>query len=88
MIWAVILQTRAPDDFGAAHEKGIYGFLQLPVAGDRIQILNDRGLIDLLKVLYIQHTPLSKITGRDVYRESMVHLICEEMSKDVPLPPR
>jgi hypothetical protein len=48
--------TRAPDDFGATHEKGIYGFLQLPEAGDRIQILNARGLIDFLKV-YTSSTP-------------------------------
>lgn len=64
-------------------------FLQLPAEGDRIQILNNSGLgVDVMKVLYVQHTPLTEISDRNIYRESVVHLICEEMLKEVPLPPR
>jgi hypothetical protein len=85
MIWAKVLQKREHEL--TSRERGTYGFLQLPAAGDHIQILNNSGLIDLMKVLYVQHTPLTEGSDINIYREATVHLICAEIATDVPLAP-
>ena len=62
MIWALVLQRRSPGDFGPSIERGSFALLQLPNPNDHIQILNERGQCDLLRVDYVQHTPASRIS--------------------------
>jgi hypothetical protein len=73
MIWATILQQNVPPE---ARESVDYGFPQLPGRGDHIQIVNKRGLIDLMQVLYVQYTPTHQPDQSNVLRPA-VHLICE-----------
>jgi hypothetical protein len=40
-----------------------------------------------MKVLYVQHTPLTEGSDINIYREATVHLICAEIATDVPLAP-
>jgi hypothetical protein len=67
-----------------SRERGSFGFPQLPGAGDHIQILNERGLIDLMQVSYIQHTPVHQPDESGTSRP-MVHVICELIGEDIPL---
>jgi hypothetical protein len=83
MIWAVILQRCSPDDFGASIERGTFGFLQLPNSNDEIQIFNERGRCDLLRVKYVQHTPSSNAGD---LKQSVAHIICDFVAEISPPP--
>jgi hypothetical protein len=73
MIWATILQQNVPPP---VIERGKFGFPQLPGRGDHIQIVNQRGLIDLMQVLYVQYTPTHQPDKSGLLGPA-VHLICE-----------
>jgi hypothetical protein len=57
MIWATVLIKKK--GLLKTEGRGRFGFLQLPAAGDYIQILNEKREIDFLRVLYVQHDPVS-----------------------------
>lgn len=73
MIWATILQKSGEQP---SLERGNYGFPQLPGLGDHIQIVNERGRIDLMQVLYVQHTPTHQPDQSRLLRPA-VHIICK-----------
>jgi hypothetical protein len=66
MIWAVILQKQPGQ---ASREIGNFGFRQLPISGDHIQILNERGLIDLMQV-FLRCTQLVRLHVRYEERDT------------------
>jgi hypothetical protein len=84
MIWATILQKRKGNP---TIERGDFGFQQIPSPGDHFQIINDRGLVDLLQVEYIQHTPSVQEPNKSILRP-ITHVLCELVGEDVPLPPQ
>jgi hypothetical protein len=69
----------------AALERGRFGFQQIPSPGDHIEILNERGLMDLLKVAYVQHTPAHSLGGLKI-EQPITHIICDIEGTDIPLP--
>jgi hypothetical protein len=80
MIWAYILQQQK----GAASiERGKFGFSTLPVHCDQIQILSAKRGIDILRVQYLQHTPV----GDADYGKPTVHIICSLVITKVPALP-
>jgi hypothetical protein len=83
MIWAIILQNRPGQ---VSLERGNFGFKQLPSQRDHIQIINGRGLIDLLRVEYVQHTPAHQTPIGSIHHP-LSHVICELLGEDIPLPP-
>jgi hypothetical protein len=83
MIWALVLQRRARDDFGPTI-RGTFGFLQLPNPKDHIELLNERGRCDILQVEYIRHTPMNNADGQP---EPAVQIVCEFLFEASPLPP-
>jgi hypothetical protein len=44
---------------GETAGRGEYEFLQLPAPGDRIVIGNAHGALDILRVLYVEHSPVA-----------------------------
>jgi hypothetical protein len=83
MTWVIILQKRPGK---ASLERGSFGFQQIPGRGDHVQIINDHGLIDLLQVEYVKHTPEHK-TPHGSIEHPMTHVICNLLDEDIPLPP-
>jgi hypothetical protein len=67
MIWAAILEN--------GKRKGKYAFVQLPNPGDQIQILNERQRIDLMRVLYVQHTPIPSDNPNDLSEWEWPHSV-------------
>jgi len=63
MIWATVLQKQTGK---ASRRRGKHGFVQLPNLGDHIQILNESLRLDLMRVLYVQHTPLPSDNPNDL----------------------
>ena len=45
-----------------ALREAVSPFYSLPNPNDHIQILNERGQSDLLRVDYVQHTPASRVS--------------------------
>ena len=53
---------------------GDFDFAQLPSPGDHIEIRNERGMISLLEVIRLQHTP--RAASSDWPEKGMVRVIC------------
>jgi len=49
---------------GGISSRGDHEFVQLPSAGDRIVLPNARGALDIMRVLYVEHSPVATIRPR------------------------
>lgn len=83
VIWAMVLERRP---MKPAILRGTFGFQQIPSPSDHIQILNERELIDLMQVLYVQHTP-AHLSEKWKVEQPLTHIICDVLNRDIPLPP-
>lgn len=83
MIWASLL-VKPEGVLEASRDIGDYGFPQLPAAGDHIQVKNGRQKLELLQVLYIQHSPLPGPGVADWPDKPIIHVICRSLGEIAP----